>query len=640
MVKPKSKRPKSDLETLIQTSAQVKDFLAETGEDVYLDDPQALGMQKRDQGDAFYKRNKDFRRAGCDIPLTSWQIDEIIKCSDDPIYFIETYMSVRTAAKGIKRLMLRPYQKELILAYAKHNRVATNASRQVGKTTTNNAFIIWHAIFHDQQNIWTLANKGKTAKNILKRLKLMYGSIPLWLQQGIVNMNSESIEFENGSIVNVSTTTSESARSEDVSVLILDEFARIKPHLEEDFIQSVMPTVSSDPDTKIFIVSSPRGISNTFYKICRDARRKINPDDVKGINGYIYFELDWHVVPERDEAWAASALADLKGDERAFLREYCCAFLGSVHTIVNQEVLEAMLPKKQLNPDDFHVRYYEQAKPGHVYVEIVDIAKGIGRTASTIQVIDITDFPFKQVFSYENKEVDTNDFSRVAAQTGIEYNTAMVFIENNGIGESVCQLMKLTYSYPNLYIDKRNSVGISATTQSKEIGADELKIFLTKKYLELADDRTIGQLMSFVKHGNAWGPDSGCLSDLIMPIVHFGYIINNYAIRTETLGLPDNIYIGKIVRDAPVAEEESADIFPVMMAGNGYVSCVIDGKSLHMNLSDRGYIDPDDDDDEDDDGFEEAGMIVADGSERSRMPNIPDKLSSWINPDKPIKHKD
>jgi len=493
--------------------------------------------------DLYYAKNKKLRKDGVEIPLDDDLNWEKFKCFDDPIYFVETYMSVRTATKGIQPLKLRPFQKDLLMTYHTHNRIIVNASRQVGKTVADNAYAIYFAIFNEQQNIWILANKGKTAKAILRRLKIMYESLPLWLQVGIVNWTTESVELENGTTINVTTTTSESARSEDVSLLILDEFGRIKPHIEDDFVTSVFPTVSSDPDTKIIIVSSPRGISNTFYKTCRDAKRKKNKHDKEGINGYVYFEIMWNVVPERDEKWKKKALADLKGDERAFAQEYECSFLGSTKTIVPQKILEKMMPRKPIFEDD-HARIFEDPILNHSYAEIVDIAKGTGRTASTIQVIDITVFPFEEVYAYDNKEIDTSQFTKKACEVGLRYNTACIFIENNGIGEAVCKLMDRVEEYPNIYRneDKKGEIGICTSSMTKEKGVTELRSLLKAELLNINDDKTLGQLFTFIETTKGWGPDIHCLSDLIMPIIHFGYIINSMNIRVNYLGLPEDIY--------------------------------------------------------------------------------------------------
>ena len=46
--------------------------------------------------------------------------------------------------------------------------------------------------------------------------------------------------------------------------LVCDEFAFLAPGLEDEFLQSVFPVVSSSKTSKIIIVSTPNGMGNEF----------------------------------------------------------------------------------------------------------------------------------------------------------------------------------------------------------------------------------------------------------------------------------------------------------------------------------------------------------------------------------------
>lgn len=574
---------KSDLNQIIESSNKINDFLSKTGGTANLNASIDVSKINKKNVNIYYKNNKNLRKAGVEVPLSEYQLEEVYKCHDNIIY-MTGYMKILTATKGIMDLILRPFQVELLSAFTSHNRVVINASRQIGKTTITSIYVIHYAMFNDHKNVWILANKGKTAKKILRNIRTVYESLPIWMQVGIVNWTSEMVEFENGTIINVGTTTSESARSEGISLLILDEFGRIAPHIEDDFVTSVFPTVSSSPDTQIIIISTPKGISNTFYRICRDAKKRPDPNSMVGTNGYMYFEYDWTVVPERigDPKWKIQALADLKGDERKFAQEYCCSFLGSVNTMIDQKKIESMIPASQINGDEFELRIYDNPKKSHKYALIVDIAKGVGRTASTIQVFDITVLPFNQVLTYENKNIGTFEFSRTASDIAKQYNNAYMFIENNGIGESVCVTVMHSFEYDNVYINssRRGEIGICTSVITKDIGATEIGVLMDKNMLNIVDDRTIGQISTFVNDNGYWKPDKDSYSDLIMPVVHFGYIINTRSIRVDYLGLPDDFYSGWVVEEQDIDEEsdESDSLLsdfdnmtyglPIMVVGN------------------------------------------------------------------------
>ena len=74
------------------------------------------------------------------------------------------------------------------------------------------SYFLWMILFHDQQNIAILANKGSLARELLAKIKLAYEYLPTWLQQGITTWNKGNIELENGSKVLAASTTSSAVR--------------------------------------------------------------------------------------------------------------------------------------------------------------------------------------------------------------------------------------------------------------------------------------------------------------------------------------------------------------------------------------------------------------------------------------------
>ena len=61
------------------------------------------------------------------------------------------------------------------------------------------------------------------------------------------------------------------------------------PELQEEFFASVYPTISSGSDTKMIVVSTPRGM-NHFYKMWTEAtarRSQFNPIEIKDVSSEI-----------------------------------------------------------------------------------------------------------------------------------------------------------------------------------------------------------------------------------------------------------------------------------------------------------------------------------------------------------------
>ena len=136
--------------------------------------------------------------------------------------------------------------------------------RQSGKSTAVVGFILHYLLFNSDKNIAVLANKAELARELLDRIKKAYEHLPLWLQQGILTWNKCSIEVEKGSKILATSTTGSAARGQSFSLVFLDEFAFVQHGIADEFFKSVYPTISSGTETKMIIVSTPKGM-NHFY---------------------------------------------------------------------------------------------------------------------------------------------------------------------------------------------------------------------------------------------------------------------------------------------------------------------------------------------------------------------------------------
>ena len=80
-----------------------------------------------------YKSNPLLRPVGVDYPYTKEEIEEFVKCSKDPIYFIENYIKVVHPDRGLTSLKLFDFQEEMVTSYWKNRKTICLAARQMGK---------------------------------------------------------------------------------------------------------------------------------------------------------------------------------------------------------------------------------------------------------------------------------------------------------------------------------------------------------------------------------------------------------------------------------------------------------------------------------------------------------------------------
>jgi len=186
-------------------------------------------------------------------------------------------------------------------------------------STMSSVYLLHYMLFNKDKVVAILANKETAAQEVLRRVKGAYSMLPLWMQQGIRKWNEGSIELENGMRMIANTTSSDSISGETVSLLYLDEFAKVKPHIAEEFVTSTLPVVSSGKTSKVIIVSTPLGM-NQFYSYWRGA----NETDPKLANNFYPIKVNWWDHPDRDEAWKIEQLKTFNNDLAKFNQEYNC----------------------------------------------------------------------------------------------------------------------------------------------------------------------------------------------------------------------------------------------------------------------------------------------------------------------------
>jgi|LauGreDrversion4_2_1035121.scaffolds.fasta_scaffold03013_11 hypothetical protein len=189
-------------------------------------------MPKEYQKKPGYLGNANLKPIGVKIDFTKQQVEEYVKCANDPVYFGRNYVKVVTLDHGISNFDLYDYQEKLIRTLEKNRFVIGKLSRQAGKTTTVGCCYLLHKVlFNQNMNVCILANKLNTARDILARIRESYEHLPSWLQQGIVEWNKGSIVLENGSKIVAAATSSSAVRGGSYNCISGTSIITIKDNL-------------------------------------------------------------------------------------------------------------------------------------------------------------------------------------------------------------------------------------------------------------------------------------------------------------------------------------------------------------------------------------------------------------------------
>ena len=149
--------------------------------------------------DDIYLGNPNLKKANVAQEFTQEQIEEFMRCAQDPVYFAKTYMKIVSLDEGLVQFQPYDFQEKLIKNFHENRFNICKMPRQTGKSTTSVSYLLHYVVFNDSVNVGILANKAATARELLARLQTAYENLPKWMQQGIVSWNKGSLELENGS---------------------------------------------------------------------------------------------------------------------------------------------------------------------------------------------------------------------------------------------------------------------------------------------------------------------------------------------------------------------------------------------------------------------------------------------------------
>ncbi len=520
-------------------------------------------FEKNPFGVSHYMGNPNVKAAHTNQDYTPQQLQEYKRCMDDPIYFAETYVRIMSVDFGLIPFTLWDFQREMILNFKDERFNICKLPRQVGKSTTSVAFILWFALFNPGKTIGILANKGELAQEILGRLQLAYESLPFWLQQGCYTFNKKSMNLENGSKILATTSSGSAARGMSFSLIFLDEFAFVPPNDAEDFFRSVYPTISSGSDTKMIVVSTPKGM-NHFYKMWMEAK--------EGRSQFKPTEIHWTAPPGRDEDWKQQQIANTSEDQ--FRQEFETEFIGSASTLISPSKLSNMSYIKPKFAKD-GIDFYEDVKPGHNYLITADSARGLRLDYSAFVVIDVTTIPYKVVAKYRDNTITPLIYPQFLYNIANHFNKAWLLVETNDVGSQVAEALASEFSYENLLktVSKGRAGfvlgggqgaknGVTTTSPVKTKGCSNFKSLIETDRLIIEDYDIYVEMTTFTRKGDSadsqFAAEAGTNDDLVMCMVLFSWCVASEYWKELT-----NTDPSKSIYQQKLEEQEEDDNMPL-----------------------------------------------------------------------------
>ena len=465
---------------------------------------------------------------------------EYLKCAKDPAYFMRKYCYIQHPTRGRILFNLYPFQDKILHLFKDNQYNIVLKSRQLGISTLSAAYSLWLMLFHKDKNVLALATTQATARNLVTKVIFMYDQLPKWLRLTALEKNKLSLRLKNGSRIAAKSSNTDAARSEAVSLLLIDEAAFID-NIDETFTAAQQTLATGG---QCLALSTPNGVGNWFHLTWEKA--------VTQENSFCPIRLPWTVHPERDQEWRDQQDSDL--GPRMAGQECDCDFLASGDTVFEPDDMTFFESTYQQDPMerrgvDGNLWVWEGVDYSKSYMVVADVARGDSSDYSAFHIFDIDQCI--QVAEYRGK-ISPKDFGNILVGIASEYNDALLVVENANIGwATIEQIMEREYR--NLYYSPTNNLdtvesymhkyerdklvpGFTMSSRTRPLVIAKMIEYIREKAVTIQSKRLLQEMRVFIwKNGKAQAQDR-YNDDLIMSCATALYV-RDTALRLRQQGM-------------------------------------------------------------------------------------------------------
>ncbi len=481
------------------------------------------------------------------------QEEEFLRCAANPIYFIETYLTIFDQTKGKAGLLvpfkLFEFQKKLIKTYQENKFVVANKYRQAGISTTTCAYLAWYVMFNLNRQAAIVADKLETARDeLMSDVVEFIEGCPEWLRPKTGRGSEKNLKdtqklkiYDNNS--RLGAFASKTLRGMTPTLLFWDETAWAEKG--DKFWTSALPTLQTGGAA--IMVSTPSGLDAVFYKTFMGARNLENnfvavelwwfndPRYNQGLAWYKnkgketekkWVDENWDEkkrIDMMEEGWEASSpwfekqVRDANGDMRKIAQELLCSFLGSGDNFIAEEYLKRIQENEVKTPIrqeyiDRNMWVWEDPKPGEDYLMALDASPGHGEDNSTVNIL-------KTIETIEEKIITKGD--RVKKVKIKRHKVEQVAEYYGKITPQM--LAEIAYQYGRRYnnayciVDITGGYGVQSVEKLLEFGYDNVH------YAEVTHKPSRDRLQGYIKKGQKTMSDGTIVNVDLIP----GFFIGN-----------------------------------------------------------------------------------------------------------------
>ncbi len=435
----------------------------------------------------------------------------IEKCKNDPKFFISNYCVRPDDTDATINVYQRPKQSEIIDHILNDHYVIINSSRQVGKTTLIEAFILWLVIFHKNYTVAILTKNSEFTVKIISEIMTIFDHLPTFFKK-VVKLKTDNARtkvFSNfsriESIVVEKSKPENAGRGSRAGFIFVDEAAFIE-YMDEVYsgLEPVTTSIHKNYKSKGYpygtvISSTPNGVEGIgrwYYQFWTKSQ--------DGMTGYTPIVFHWRDAGYTDEEMQKQRIK--MNDELKFIQEYELVFLVGQSSLLDVDTANELQKdcykpvSKQILKYNYTFSLYKNIDPSKIYIFSIDSASETGTSDQAILLLEYdtgTLIPIGEGYGKIPIIAFTNNIIDLVKLYFNNMFNYFIIVEKNYLGESIIGTIreKDQEMFEKIYTTvekKKNGTsvtykGIQTNTRTKNLMIDALSQYLNDNRYELAE---------------------------------------------------------------------------------------------------------------------------------------------------------
>lgn len=509
------------------------------------------------------------------------------KLYEDFEFYCKHCVLIRTKEGKVEHLHLNAVQKRFVkvvmrqLQTRKRVRMVVLKARQQGFSTVIHALHYWWISQRRAQKGLVMAHEAESTQALFGMYRRTHDNAPEFVKPETKYASKTELSFPHlDSSLRVATAGGRGvARGETLTFAHLSEVAFWPPAYAQHNFNGLIQAVPDADGTFVFVESTAQGVTGKFYELWRDAIAM----------GYEPFFSAWFETPEyaedapddfirtpEENDLAQYKLSDAQlywrrrkmaaNGRDLFKQEYPAtpdeAFISTGRPVFNPDYIQQRLrntksPIKRMAVEEGKL---EEHPLGEllVYRELdakstyfIGADSGVGVRGGDFSVAQVLDDNLRQVAVWRGI-IHPDAFAVILNTLGLYYHTALICPERNAHGLLTCVKLRDLH-YPMIWTEVAEGsledsdsirIGFFTSERTKPLIIDRLRAADRNREIEINDDTTLREMLSFVvtESGKMVG-EAPAHDDCVMALALANYVHEG---KWEPTPVLDEMYVEAI----------------------------------------------------------------------------------------------